>query len=39
MHPAPGDTLYFVAKKDGSHAFAKTYKQHRDNINKYLKNL
>ena len=37
MHPAPGDTLYFVAKKDGSHAFAKTYKQHRLNIKKYLK--
>ena len=37
MHPASGDTLYFVAKKDGSHAFAKTYKQHRLNIKKYLK--
>ncbi len=37
MHPAPGDTLFFVAKKDGSHAFAKTYKQHRLNIKKYLK--
>ncbi len=24
MHPASGDALYFVAKKDGSHAFAKT---------------
>jgi len=39
MHPATGDTLYFVAKKDGTHAFAKTYKQHRYNIKKYLKNL
>ena len=37
MHPAAGDTLYFVAKKDGTHAFAKTYKQHRLNIKKYLK--
>jgi len=37
MHPASGDTLFFVAKKDGSHAFAKTYKQHRFNIKKYLK--
>ena len=37
MHPAPGDTLFFVAKKDGSHAFAKTYQQHRWNIKKYLK--
>jgi cell division protein YceG involved in septum cleavage len=25
LHPASGDTLFFVAKKDGSHAFAKTY--------------
>jgi len=37
MHPASGDTLFFVAKKDGSHAFAKTYQQHRWNIKKYLK--
>ncbi len=39
MHPASIDELYFVAKKDGTHAFAKTYKQHLHNINKYLKNL
>ena len=37
MHPADGDSLYFVAKKDGSHAFAKTYQQHQQNIKKYLK--
>jgi UPF0755 protein len=37
MHPAEGNSLYFVAKKDGSHAFAKTYKEHRLNIKKYLK--
>ncbi len=37
MHPKDGDSLFFVAKKDGSHAFAKTYKQHRDNIKKHLK--
>ncbi|MBE8190430.1 MAG: endolytic transglycosylase MltG, partial [Candidatus Thioglobus sp.] len=30
-------SLFFVAKKDGSHAFAKTYQQHRDNIKKHLK--
>ncbi len=39
MHPAAGDSLYFVAKKDGTHAFAKTYKQHLYNIKKYLKSL
>ncbi len=37
MHPAKGDSLFFVSKKDGSHAFAKTYKQHQLNIKKYLK--
>ena len=36
LHPASGNTLFFVAKKDGSHAFAKTYQQHRLNIKKYL---
>ena len=37
MHPELGDDLYFVSKKDGTHAFAKTYQQHRHNIKKYLK--
>lgn len=37
MHPVMGEDLYFVSKKDGTHAFAKTYKQHRNNIQKYLK--
>ncbi len=39
MHPQKTQALYFVAKKDGTHAFAKTYKQHLHNVNKYLKNL
>ena len=39
MHPQITGDLYFVSKKDGTHAFAKTYKQHIHNINKYLKNL
>jgi UPF0755 protein len=37
MHPLKSDYLYFVAKKDGTHIFAKTYKQHRINIKKHLK--
>jgi aminodeoxychorismate lyase len=37
MHPLKSDYLYFVAKKDGTHVFAKTYKQHRNNIKKHLK--
>lgn len=35
-HPELGDFLYFIAKGDGTHAFAKTYKQHRLNIKKWL---
>ncbi len=38
MHPHMSDALYFVVKKDGTHAFANTYQQYKDNINKYLKN-
>ena len=37
LHPAKGNNLYFVSKKDGSHAFAKTYDEHKENIKKYLK--
>lgn len=37
MHPHVSGDLYFVSKKDGTHAFAKTYQQHKNNIQKYLK--
>ena len=37
LRPAKGNDLYFVSKKDGSHAFAKTYDEHKENIKKYLK--
>ena len=37
LHPAKGSALYFVSKKDGSHAFAETYDEHKENIKKYLK--
>ena len=33
LHPTQTDLLYFVAKKDGYHAFAKTYPEHLKNIN------
>jgi UPF0755 protein len=36
FHPDNGTTLYFVSKKDGSHAFASNYDEHRDNIKKFL---
>ncbi len=38
-HPDNSQSLYFVSKKDGTHAFADTYKGHQKNINKYLNNL
>ena len=38
LHPEKGSDLYFVSKKDGSHAFAPSYKEHKENIKKYLNN-
>tara|TARA_B110000967_G_scaffold53525_1_gene54865 strand:+ start:359 stop:1342 length:984 start_codon:yes stop_codon:yes gene_type:complete len=38
FHPSSGTDLYFVSKKDGSHAFAPTYEAHKKNIKKYLNN-
>ena len=38
LHPEKGNDLYFVSKNDGSHAFATSYKEHKENIKKYLNN-
>ena len=37
MHPAAGNTLYFVAKNqgDGSHHFSETLKEHNEAVRKY----
>lgn len=35
LHPAEGDTLYFVAKGDGSHYFSKTIREHINAVRKY----
>ncbi|HYW93894.1 MAG TPA: endolytic transglycosylase MltG [Gammaproteobacteria bacterium] len=35
LHPAPGHSLYFVAKGDGSHAFAATLKKHDEQVRRY----
>lgn len=35
VEPAAVDFLYFVAKGDGSHAFARTEPEHRANVNQY----
>ena len=37
-HPQPGETLYFVARGDGSHAFSKTLVEHEENVRRYQLN-
>lgn len=38
LHPAQGKSLYFVARGDGSHAFAETLDEHNRNVIKYQLN-
>lgn len=35
LYPTQTDYLFFVAKNDGSHAFARTFEEHLSNVNKY----
>lgn len=35
LSPAQTDYLYFVAKGDGTHAFARTYEEHQENVKRY----
>ncbi len=35
LHPAKGDSLYFVAKGDGTHVFSATLREHNNAVNKY----
>jgi UPF0755 protein len=35
VNPAPGSTLYFVSRGDGSHVFSETLKQHNAAVRKY----
>jgi UPF0755 protein len=38
LHPELDETLYFVAKKDGSHYFSKTLDEHNRAVKKYQLN-
>lgn len=35
VQPQPGESLYFVAKGDGSHIFSNNYKDHQNAVRKY----
>ncbi|PCK03546.1 MAG: BCR, YceG family protein [Alteromonadaceae bacterium] len=37
LHPEPGESLYFVAKGDGSHYFSATLDEHINAVRKYQK--
>lgn len=38
VHPEPGDSLYFVARGDGSHEFSETLEQHSVAVRQYQLN-
>lgn len=38
LHPEPGNTLYFVAKGDGTHHFSATLREHNNAVRKYQLN-
>lgn len=35
LHPSKGDSLYFVAKGDGTHYFSRTFEEHLSAVKKY----
>jgi UPF0755 protein len=37
LNPLQTDYLYFVARGDGTHAFARSYEEHQANVQKYTK--
>jgi UPF0755 protein len=36
LHPADGDSLYFVSRGDGSHVFSVTLEQHNRAVRRYI---
>ncbi|MDT8406885.1 MAG: endolytic transglycosylase MltG [Methylococcales bacterium] len=39
LHPAPGDSLYFVASGQGGHIFSRTLKEHNLAVQRYQRTL
>lgn len=39
LHPEPGESLYFVARGDGSHVFSNTLAEHNKAVKAYLTSL
>ena len=37
VDPQEGDTLYFVAKGDGTHHFSRTLREHNNAVNRYIR--
>ncbi|QJD29771.1 endolytic transglycosylase MltG [Methylococcus geothermalis] len=37
LNPAPGDSLYYVARGDGGHRFSRTWDEHREAVDRYQK--
>ena len=35
LHPAPGDSLFFVSRGDGSHVFSASLEQHNEAVRRY----
>ncbi|WP_108446857.1 endolytic transglycosylase MltG [Halomonas denitrificans] len=38
VQPAEGETLYFVARGDGTHHFSRTLREHNNAVNRYIRN-
>jgi UPF0755 protein len=38
VEPAQADYLYFVARKDGTHQFSRTYTEHVNAVNRFQRN-
>ncbi|WP_372614170.1 endolytic transglycosylase MltG [Halomonas sp.] len=38
VNPLPGETLYFVARGDGTHHFSRTLREHNNAVNRYIRN-